>query len=227
MSFHLFRSVLVAGVCVASVVTSFAQGLSYNVGVVSLYKFNGVDQGTRSVKNVRPALQGGIDYRWANGFYVGNWNSSGTFLKADLELDLYAGYAGQLDKSWAYDLGLIRYVYPQVGEKGWNTNEVYASLAYQQLSFKVTQGVSDSNKDFVRYALTFTQPINANLSASLTLADRNRRNGGYSDFALGADYTLAQGRSLSLNLSGAGKTVEGFKPDAHKTRLVLGLKQTF
>lgn len=42
-----------------------AQGLSFNIGAVSLYKSNGIDQDSRQEDNrkaFRPAIQGGVDY---------------------------------------------------------------------------------------------------------------------------------------------------------------------
>ena len=71
--------------------------LTFNIGVVSLYKASGIDQDVREPKNFRPALQGGADYAADNGLYAGVWASTGKFgnsAKADLEIDLYGGYRG-------------------------------------------------------------------------------------------------------------------------------------
>ncbi|MBV8034499.1 MAG: hypothetical protein JOY88_05450, partial [Pelomonas sp.] len=45
--------------------------LSFNVGVVSEYRYRGISQ-TR----LKPALQGGIDYADPSGFYIGSWAST-------------------------------------------------------------------------------------------------------------------------------------------------------
>ena len=106
-----------------------AEGLSYNVALTSLYKYNGIDQDVRAPKNVRPALQGGADYDFGNGLYAGNWNSTGQFGaqgKADLEIDLYGGYRGEFGQGWRYDVGAIRFVYPK--DNTWNANEWYVRL---------------------------------------------------------------------------------------------------
>ena len=42
-----------------------------NLGVFSSYRFRGIDQTFG-----KPALQGGVDYAHASGFYLGNWNSN-------------------------------------------------------------------------------------------------------------------------------------------------------
>lgn len=69
-----------------------ADPLSFNVGVVSEYRYRGISQ-----SRLRPALQGGIDYAGANGFYVGTWASTIKWVKdaggdGDVEVDLYGGY---------------------------------------------------------------------------------------------------------------------------------------
>ena len=47
-----------------------APEVTYNVGVVSQYRYRGIAQGKGM-----PALQGGIDYANSNGFYLGAWGS--------------------------------------------------------------------------------------------------------------------------------------------------------
>ena len=65
--------------------------VAYNIGVVSLYKSKGVDQNTGEAKDFHPARQGGVDRTHVSGFYVSNWNSTGKFGAANLEIDLMAG----------------------------------------------------------------------------------------------------------------------------------------
>ena len=104
-----FLRPLAAAIALASITApAVAEGLSYNVGLTSLYKYNGLDQDVRAPKNARPALQGGADYAFGNGLYVGNWNSTGKFGaqgNADLEIDLYGGYRGEFGQGWRYDVG--------------------------------------------------------------------------------------------------------------------------
>ena len=54
--------------------------ISYNISAVSNYKYRGQDQDTSKTRGFKPALQGGVDYAHASGFYVGNWNSTVHFL---------------------------------------------------------------------------------------------------------------------------------------------------
>src|SRR5450755_1123721 len=89
--------------------------LSFNVSVTSDYRFRGISQ-TR----LKPALQGGVDYALSSGFYVGAWASTIQWIKDNgvkgpVELDLYGGYKGEIQKDLGYDVGLLQYAY--VGNK--------------------------------------------------------------------------------------------------------------
>lgn len=94
--------------------------LSVNVGIVTNYLFRGVSQ-----TDDKPAVQGGIDWAHASGFYVGTWLSNvdfegdvsdgagntGTF-DSNYELDLYAGYDFDLGDDWSLGVNGIYYAYP-------------------------------------------------------------------------------------------------------------------
>lgn len=126
-----------------------ASPLSFNVSVVSDYVFRGISQTHHD-----PALQGGVDYAFSNGFYVGAWASSISWVKdalgdGSMELDLYGGYKGAINNDWSYDVGAINYTYPGHGKAvptytGNPTSaEVYGSLAWKWLSAKYSHTVSN------------------------------------------------------------------------------------
>ena len=72
-----FKLALVSAAAAALLVPAAAQAqLSFNIGAVSLYKSSGADQEGVD-KNWRPALQGGVDYAFGNGF-SGPSNSTGS-----------------------------------------------------------------------------------------------------------------------------------------------------
>ncbi|AMX01313.1 TorF family putative porin [Microbulbifer thermotolerans] len=83
---------------------------SANLGVVSDYKFRGISQTDGS-----PALQGGIDLEFDNGFYLGTWASQVDFAygedETDYEHDFYGGYAGEISETVSYDIGYAYYAY--------------------------------------------------------------------------------------------------------------------
>ena len=143
-----------------------ASPITYNIGVVSDYRYRGISQ-----SKLKPALQGGIDY--ANGpIYVGTWASTIQWVKdsmvsynragaaaaaangtaftpvdekgAPVEWDLYGGTKGDIIKdTLSYDVGVLAYVY--LGEKfhdiGWSnpdTGEFYGALTYGVFTGKVS-----------------------------------------------------------------------------------------
>ena len=62
--------------------------LSANLGVYSDYRFRGISQTDEG-----PALQGSLDWSHDSGVYLGTWASNVDFADADVEVDLYGGYA--------------------------------------------------------------------------------------------------------------------------------------
>jgi uncharacterized protein (TIGR02001 family) len=125
-----------------------ASPLTFNVGVVSDYLFRGISQ-----THGKPAIQGGVDYAFSNGFYVGAWASSITWVKdwlgdGSVEVDVYGGYKGTITGDLGFDVGYITYNYPGKGDASptWlanpNTQEVYVGLTYKWLSAKYSHATS-------------------------------------------------------------------------------------
>ena len=127
--------------------------ITANVTVVNDYRYRGISQ-----SNFKPAIQGGFDYAHESGFYVGNWNSSiswigdsysatgsnaafnnsKTNVSAPIEMDFYAGFKKELiGEGFASDLGFLQYYYPTSGIPNTNgatanpnTSEIYAAQNY-------------------------------------------------------------------------------------------------
>ena len=121
-----------------------------NVTVVNDYRYRGISQ-----SNFKPAIQGGFDYAHESGFYIGNWNSSiswisdaygqngsvggnpsaGKAVSAPIEMDFYAGFKKELiGEGFASDIGVLQYYYPSSGIPNTagatanpNTTEIYAA----------------------------------------------------------------------------------------------------
>ena len=117
-----------------------AHSYSANVGLFSQYIWRGMTQTKK-----QPALQGGVDYAHASGFYAGAWVSNVGWLKdggsaslyksgGTVELDLYGGYGGEFGETGiGYDLGVIQYIFPgskRSGNPSANATELYAGLSY-------------------------------------------------------------------------------------------------
>ena len=80
--------------------------VSSNVSASSNYLFRGVTQTDGAA-----AVQGGLDYEHASGFYAGGWGSNVDFGDgSSYELDLYAGFSGSVEEL-GYDVGYIYWVY--------------------------------------------------------------------------------------------------------------------
>ena len=218
------KMLAIAAASAAVIAPAQAQGLSFNIGVVSLYKSSGIDQDTRDSKAFRPAIQGGVDYDFGNGFYVGNWNSTGKFGDANLEIDLYAGYAGDLTDALSFDVGVARYIYPNQAD--FNAYEWYASLTYHIFTIDYARDFRTGGEaKGARLGLSVSQPLSDTLTleGGVGFRNNNRANGAY-DYSIGVSYDMGNSLTASAMISGAQRSKAG---DEGKTRLVLGLSKAF
>ncbi len=123
--------------------TAVQAQVAYNVGAVTDYRFRGISQ-TR----LKPALQGGVDYSMG-GFYVGAWASTIKWIKdgggdANVEIDVYGGYKGEISKDFSYDVGVLTYQYPSNKlNPSANTTEIYGGLTYGPATLKYSHSVSN------------------------------------------------------------------------------------
>ena len=155
---------IAASLAILATSASFAQTkapepdytLSYNVGVVSDYRFRGISQTT-----LKPAVQLGVDFAHKSGFYLGAFGSNVKWVKdfngaskGSYEVDLYGGYKGNITKDIGFDVGLITYIYPgnnsgaagTVGAGAYsnaNTTEVYGALSSNVFTFKYNRSTGN------------------------------------------------------------------------------------
>ena len=205
-----------------------ASPLSFNLALTSNYKFRGQDQDQSKTKAFKPALQGGVDYAFDNGFYLGNWNSTVNWAKYlpsnpsnHIEIDIYGGYkfnAGPL----AMDVGALTYFYP--GASGANTTEVYLGAGYGPVSAKyshtVSKGYFGIGKEFLigegrgtgYFNLAYAQEVMPKVTLKASVGFTNFKSGAnsaglpdYTDYSVGASYDLGNGLALSGALVGADK----------------------
>ena len=137
--------------------------LTTNMGFVSDYRARGVSQTWR-----KEAIQGGFDLTHSSGFYLGAFGSNvspNTYPKANVELDLYGGYNGEIKavEGLGYTVGAIGYFYPNgswdkytlsndtvdgtvkqtPGGGRWDTYEANAGISYKWLSAKASVTLGD------------------------------------------------------------------------------------
>jgi uncharacterized protein (TIGR02001 family) len=115
-----------------------------SVGLVSDYRFRGVSQTDKGM-----AVQGGLTATHESGLYVGTWGSNlsgwGTFGGANMELDLYGGYAFTLIEGTTLDVGLTWYMYPS-GASDTDFAEPYVKISSQIGPVKGLLGVAYAPK---------------------------------------------------------------------------------
>jgi len=123
-----------------------------SVTLASDYPFRGLTQ-----TNKRPALQAGIEFDHAGGFYAGAWGSNVSWLSDlsalgsgdvsnSLEVDAYLGYRLHFAESWGLDVGVYTYYYPGDYPPGFtspNTTEFYIALSYGIASLKYSHALTN------------------------------------------------------------------------------------
>jgi uncharacterized protein (TIGR02001 family) len=199
-----------------------APEVTYNVGAVSQYRYRGLAQTKGD-----PALQGGVDYANANGFYLGAWGSTikwikdakpeaTTTAKGPVELDLYGGYkfeAGGL----AYDVGYLRYEYvgntykdASSANVNANTDEAYGAVTYGPATLKYSYAFSDlfgyqdsKGSTYVDLSATFDLGNGFSLvphvgRQSIPNGKLNNHGYSYNDFGLTLNKDLGDGLSASV-----------------------------
>lgn len=144
--------------------------VSGNIGGTSNYLWRGVTQTNDAV-----AIQGGIDYSHDSGFYAGTWASNVDFGNdTSYELDLYAGYGGNITDDLSYDFGYLYYAYPDA-EGSIDFGELHGTITWKwvELSYSHVINAGDDvaaepfdNKDMSYLAATASFPLTEKLSLS-------------------------------------------------------------
>jgi len=136
----------------ATAETAASWQTSGNLALVSDYLFRGLSQ-----TGQEPALQGGIEFAHSSGFYTGAWGSNVSWLSDlstdaapisnSLEVDLYAGWRGQLSDALKLDVAAYTYAYPGDYPQGFtrpHTTEFVAGLTYSLLQLKYSHTLGNA-----------------------------------------------------------------------------------
>ena len=171
----LAAPLLAAALLLASVPVPVRAEVSLNIGVASKYLFRGVTQ-----TDDKAAIQGGIDYEAASGFYIGTWASNVDFDGAGYELDVYLGFATEFDNGLGLDVGYLYYGYPDASPDDIDFGEIYASVSFGPFSGGLAYTIHSDNDDglFDSGDLYFHAGVDFELPADLALGLR----AGYYDF---------------------------------------------
>jgi uncharacterized protein (TIGR02001 family) len=211
--------------------------LSYNVGVVTDYRYRGISQ-TR----LKPALQGGVDFAHKSGFYLGAWASTIKWIKdggggADVEIDLYGGYkfsAGPV----GMDVGVLTYNYPGHDlAVSPNTQEIYVAGSWGPATLKYSHAVSnlfgfDDSKNSYYVDLSATFDLGNGYSVVPHIGYQKVKNwdvASYTDYSITLNKDFGNGFTGSLGLVGTD-TDSYVGPNGKnlgRTGVVLGVKYAF
>lgn len=172
--------------------------ISSTVTFASEYLWRGVTQTEGD-----PAIQGSIDYSNENGFYAGIWGSNvnyGAAVDSDIEVDLYAGYAGNITEDLTFDVGAIRYTFPSSTADDFN--EVYGALGYGNFSLAVnySDDFAGLDEDSFYYNASYSRAISEELSISISAGyhDLDISNSNATDYLIGASYSFEE---VNLNVA--------------------------
>lgn len=203
--------------------------IAYNVGLVSEYRYRGLAQTKGD-----PALQGGVDYTNANGFYAGAWASTikwikdsgttaaGESTKGPVELDIYGGYKFEA-AGLGFDVGYLRYEYlnntlsnSKTNKlQNANTDEVYGAATYGVTTLKYSYAFSNlfgapDSKGSTYWDLSATFDLGNGYSLVPHAGHQTVKNNttSYTDIALTLNKDLGDGLSASvsaISTNGKGK----------------------
>jgi uncharacterized protein (TIGR02001 family) len=182
----------------ATATTVQAGEISANVALTSDYRFRGISQSNEDI-----AIQGGFDYAWDNGIYIGTWGSSVDFdsttdtgFNGSLELDYYIGWGMDVGENSAIDVGYLYYDYPGDSSAGeGDYQELYGSFSWHGLTVGINYsddyyGETDS---FFYYHAGYSWGFAENWSLDLHVGYNdfdeegffNTDEDGYTDYSVG------------------------------------------
>jgi uncharacterized protein (TIGR02001 family) len=223
-------------VAVPSISLAADSSVAFNAGVVTDYRYRGISQ-----SRLQPALQGGVDFT-AGAFYLGAWGSTIKWIKdapyngdANVEIDLYGGYKGEISKGVTYDIGALAYQYPSNKLKpSANTFEVYGAITAGHVTAKYSHSTTNlfgaansKGSGYLDISATFDV---GGFAVTPHIGRQTVKNNSASSYT---DYSLAISKEISgitwsatlvdtniAVIGGAGK-------DLGKAGIVLGAKMAF
>ncbi|UCX05630.1 hypothetical protein FJ709_14745 [Shewanella glacialimarina] len=205
-TFTKTRLALLAGLTLSASVLSGSVMAEFS-GEVSLtndYRFRGVSQTAGD-----PALQAGVDWSAENGFFVGAWASNVDFDEEgyngpDIELDIYAGYYGEINDNTSWDVTLYRYNYPGDSELDYLEATVGVDFSGFRAAYWYTNDYGGSDLDLhymeLNYGWEFTENWSLDVHYGYNFGDALDDGEGfdsYSDYSVGVSTEVA-GFGLSL-----------------------------
>ena len=202
---HIFKGIFLTAITALTLMSAQTQAqdsglsgtFSGEVTFTTDYIFRGFTQ-----TDGDPAVEGGFAWESDGGFYVGTWASNVDFNDGDeasIEIDLYGGYAGEID-NFSYDVGLVYYWYPgAAGTLNYDFWEAYGSVGYDFGAASVSFGIAYTPENFgdtddgIYYQSGVSVPVTDRFSidANLNYYDVDPAFGqDYLDWNIGATLSL-------------------------------------
>lgn len=210
-----------------------------SVALVTDYRFRGL-----SLSGGDFAVQGSVNVNHSSGFYAGAWASSleDSPIYGSTELDVYAGWTGQIASGVTADVGLLYYVYPNGNVGDANVFEPYASISGSLGPATAKVGVAYAWKQdslggddnlylYTDWSLAVPEtPLSVSAHLGYTdgalspkLLTGVSTSGGL-DYSVGAAYQITPALSLGVSYVGVeGASIDSFSNDA----VVAMLKASF
>jgi len=202
----MIKSRIAAGAALLAVAGALHAGeFSVTPTITNDYDFRGFTQTDED-----PAFQLGASYAFDNGFYVGAWGSNVDFGDSGVEIDYFAGYAGETE-NFGYDVGLNYYTYSGFsGASDIDTLEIYAGLSKDWLSAKLwytnDAAGSDESAFYFEGNAAYPLPNNFSLIAHAGYAFGDVYDDEVLDYALGVGYSY---KNFNFTVKGVDTDVSG------------------
>ncbi|NND00798.1 MAG: hypothetical protein HKN85_11515 [Gammaproteobacteria bacterium] len=200
--------------------------ISANVTLASDYVFRGFSQ-----TNEELAIQGGLDYAFENGLYLGTWASNVNFGgETSSENDFYIGYGFDLNDDVALDFSAIYFAYPG-DDDALNYSEFTAGVSFGDFGFGLVFSPdyfgSDSSAYILNadYSFGLAENFSLDLHAGYTKTDDAgiaTTEDNYIDYSVGVG-TTAVGADFALTFYGTDVDDNDLADD----RLVLSVGKAF
>ena len=214
---NAWKKMLGVAVVTTAPMAASAGEISGNVAWTTDYSFRGVSQ-----TNEKMAVQGGFDYGFESGAYVGVWASNVNFDDVRLtdpveaaasnssenstETDYYVGYAFNASESVSVDLSVWHFTYPGA-ESASNYQEYVASVSVADFTFGLVYSpdyFGDGNGDATVISVDYSLALQENMSLDFHVGQTTTDEEGivddddsYVDYLIGLNYDVA-GVTLSL-----------------------------
>ncbi len=228
----LYRMMLFCSLLPSGMLT-LATEVSSNLTLASDYVYRGISQ-----TDEEATIQGGFDVAGESGLYAGVWASNVDF-DGSIEIDFYVGYGGSFTEEVEYDIGLLRYEYPddaQGDAPESSFNELYTSLSFKgfTLGFAYSSDFfAESDKALytsLDYEVSLPKEVTLSLHYGNQSIDDNAQFGtpDYVDYSIGISRSI-EGIGVSLFLHDtdlSGQDCFGGPDDTCVARVVFGLSKS-